>query len=362
MTPATDPFLADRQPAQAGQVVVDPAGWCSVDMAASRDWLYELSEAEVDAIIRVVRTFDADKIDLMKLSRADFDFGAFNHTLRDIRQQLAYGSGVTMLRGLPVERLGKRPTAIAFWGIGQHLGDDVLSQNKRGHLLGHVTNLGQSKSNPNQRGPYSKESIPFHVDCADVVGLLCAETALSGGDSRIVSAVTVHNRMLAEHPHLLKVLCEPYYRDRRDEIPAGLQPWYQLAVFHYHAGYFSASIEPTYMSSPHRFDDVPEMTAEQKEALRVVQQIADEESLDMGFRRGDMQFLNNHVIFHSRRGFEDNPSPDRKRHLLRIWLKQLDGRPLPDAFYLRHGTRATVDRPGGIVGADTVFSAPLERT
>ena len=82
---------------------------------------------------------------------------------------------------------------------------------------------------------------------------------------------------------------------------------------------------------------------------------------DMGFSRGDMQFLNNHVAFHTRRGYVDHDDPGRKRHLLRIWLKALDGRPLPDAFYERHGTRATVDRPGGIVGPDTVLNAPIYR-
>ena len=74
-----------------------------------------------------------------------------------------------------------------------------------------------------------------------------------------------------------------------------------------------------------------------------------------------MQFVNNHVLFHTRRAFEDHEDPDRKRHLLRIWLKTLDGRPLPDALYERHGVRDAVDRPGGIVGPDTVLNAPIYR-
>ena len=83
--------------------------------------------------------------------------------------------------------------------------------------------------------------------------------------------------------------------------------------------------------------------------------------LDMWFDVGDMQFLNNHVIFHSRRGFLDFDDQDRKRHLMRIWLKAMDGRPLPDDFYARHGRVEEVDRPGGIVGPDTKLSAPLTR-
>jgi hypothetical protein len=185
---------------------------------------------------------------------------------------------------------------------------------------------------------------------------------MSGGESSIASAVTVHNCMLNERPDLVDVLCEPYFRDRRDEIPPGMKPWYEIAVFHFYQGYFSATIEPTYMSSPHRFDDVPEMSALQKEAMSYAQEVAQRESLDMHFQRGDIQYLNNHVVFHSRRGFQDAADPEKRRHLLRIWLKRLDARPLPEAFYLRHGKPNEVDRPGGIVGSDTVLNAPLMRT
>jgi hypothetical protein len=51
----------------------------------------------------------------------------------------------------------------------------------------------------------------------------------------------------------------------------------------------------------------------------------------MEFRQGDIQILNNHVTLHSRRGFEDWPEPERKRHLLRLWLN--DGiRPVNGAY------------------------------
>ena len=104
------------------------------------------------------------------------------------------------------------------------------------------------------------------------------------------------------------------------------------------------------------------MTLEQQEAMRFAQSLSEELRFDTGFDRGDMQFCNNHVIFHTRRAFEDFDDLGRKRHLLRIWLKTHDGRPLPPAFYERHGTVETVDRPGGIVGENTILNAPLERT
>ncbi|MEC7397305.1 MAG: TauD/TfdA family dioxygenase, partial [Pseudomonadota bacterium] len=109
---------------------------------------------------------------------------------------MLHGRGFGLIRGLPVDDFGKRAAAIAFCAVGQDLGDDVLSQNKHGHVLGHVTDIGEYRSNPSQRGPYSREEIPFHVDCSDIVGLLCMEVSKFGGESSLVSSVAVYNEML----------------------------------------------------------------------------------------------------------------------------------------------------------------------
>jgi len=356
-----DAFARRRKPARRGHPVVDPADWSAPEMAASEAWLHQFDEREIAELRTAAAPFDRDNVDLMALSRQDFPLPILGPKLAAFRSELLYGRGFGLLRGLPVDDFGKRATAIAFWAIGRHLGDGVLSQNKHGHVLGHVTDLGESRSNPSQRGPYSREEIPFHVDCCDVVGLLCLEVSKSGGDSSLVSSVAVYNEMLKRRPDLAEVLSEPLYRDRRDEVPPGMGPWYRLAVFHFHRGYFSASIEPTYIGSAHRFDDVPEMSPAQKEAMALAQSLSEELRFDTGFNRGDMQFCNNHVVFHTRRAYRDHEDPAKKRHLLRLWLKALDGRPLPSAFYERHGTVGTVDRPGGIVGEETVLNAPIER-
>ena len=166
--------------------------------------------------------------------------------------------------------------------------------------------------------------------------------------------------MLNRWPELLKILYEPFYRDRRDEIPQGMKPWYRLAVFNIHQGYFSASVEPTYIGSANRFDEVPEMTCLQNQAIARLQSVSKDLRFNTGFKRGDMQFCNNHVIFHTRLAYEDDVVPQKKRHLLRIWLKALDGRPLPAEFYERHGELGQIDRPGGIVGENTVLNAPIK--
>ena len=74
----------------------------------------------------------------------------------------------------------------------------------------------------------------------------------------------------------------------------------------------------------------------------------------------NVQILHNHVTVHSRTAYEDWPEPERKRHLLRLWLATPSGRPLPPAYEERYGGLKTGDRPaGGIIVPGTVLKAPL---
>lgn len=64
------------------------------------------------------------------------------------------------------------------------------------------------------------------------------------------------------------------------------------------------------------------MTEEQAEALDTVHFTAEKNSLSVQLKRGDMQFLNNFSVFHARRAFtDDEEETGRKRHILRLWLR-----------------------------------------
>jgi hypothetical protein len=79
----------------------------------------------------------------------------------------------------------------------------------------------------------------------------------------------------------------------------------------------------------------------------------------MEFKPGDVQLVHNHTILHDRTGFVDWPEPERKRHLLRLWLAADKARPLPPAFAQRYGSVTIGDR-GGIIVRGTKLYAPLE--
>jgi len=348
-----------REPAVQYQPVVDPAEWRADALKASGDYLVHLTADDLAELDTAIRRVETRGMPIMELTAADFDLPSLGAKLSDIRDEILNGRGFVQIRGFTPERYSAEQQAIAFWGVSMHLGERVATQNAKGHVLGHITNIGETVNNPNQRGPYSKDRIPFHVDCCDIVGLMCVNPAKSGGESSLASSVAVHNEMLRRRPDLVPALTEPYYRDRRGEVPAGMAPWYKIPIFNYNGGYLTTNIEPTYIGSAHRHLGVPEMTAIQREAFEYVQALAEELNLDIEFERGDMQFLNNHVIMHTRQSFEDFPELDRRRHLLRIWIIAKGCRPLPRAYFARHGDPDEVDWPGGIVGPDTVPNAPI---
>ena len=48
---------------------------------------------------------------------------------------------------------------------------------------------------------------------------------------------------------------------------------------------------------------------------------------------GDMQFVYNHNLLHDRTEFIDWPDPDKRRHLLRLWLALPTDQPLPGRLH-----------------------------
>ncbi len=79
----------------------------------------------------------------------------------------------------------------------------------------------------------------------------------------------------------------------------------------------------------------------------------------MEFRTGDVQLVHNHTLLHDRTGFEDWPEPDRKRHLLRLWLAPPQARALPDVFAQRYGSVVPGNR-GGVDGSRSALTVPWE--
>jgi hypothetical protein len=331
-------------------------------MARRDDWAVALQPEHVQELEAAVAQVERSGADLRDVRREHFPLPQLGATLDGLRREILQGRGFVLLRGLPVQRLGQRRSAIAYWGIGAYLGQAV-SQNGQGHLLGHIADLGRAEDDPSARIYQTSARQYYHADSCDIVGLLCLNKARSGGLSTIVSSVTVYNEMCRRAPELVDELLAPIHVDRRGEVPEGARPWYQVPVFNWHAGLLTTYYVRRYMESARRFDDVPPLTAAQTAAFDAFDAICDDPEVHLGmdFEPGDMQFLHNHQILHDRTAFQDHPQPERRRHLLRLWLCPPDGRPLPPAYAQRWGN-IEIGHRGGIRVAGARTSVPLELT
>jgi hypothetical protein len=173
--------------------------------------------------------------------------------------------------------------------------------------------------------------------------------------------VTIFNEMRKRRPDLVAVLFEAIETDRRGEVPEGAKPYFSVPVFNWHAGLLSTIYQRQYIVSARRFPEVPPLTDRQIEALDLFDSLANDPALHllMEFRRGDVQLVHNHTLLHDRTAFEDWPEPERKRHLLRLWLAPLEARPLPPVYAERYGSITPGDR-GGVMVEETKLTAPLD--
>ncbi|HEY6511107.1 MAG TPA: TauD/TfdA family dioxygenase [Burkholderiaceae bacterium] len=351
---------ADPFPAGLPARIDGPSAWQGPQMAARADWIETLTAAELDELAAASAPWLSERADWSELSRERFVLPTLAPRLARVQRELLEGRGFVLLRALPMAAWGRRRCAVAFYGLGVHLGRP-LSQNAQGHLLGHVRDQGLSSSDPHVRIYQTRERQTFHTDSADLVGLLCLQPARRGGASALVSSITLYNELRARRPDLAACLFASLATDRRGEVPPGAKPYFEIPVFSWFAGRLSTIYQRQYIDSAQRFPDAPRLSAQQIAALDLLDTLADDPALHftMEFQSGDMQFVHNHTLLHDRTGYEDWPERERQRHLLRLWLAPAAARPLPPVFAQRYGNVVPGYR-GGVPSADGRLSAGLD--
>ena len=348
-----------------------PGLWRGTELERSRSWIFRFPPQSLLEIEEALRAVQGRGLVPPHIGKADFPLPTFSRVLAEMLEELERGRGFFLMRGFPAERFTEAESELIFWGLGQHLGAP-LSQNADGHLLGHVRNLGLNLSQTNVRAYQTTAELIFHNDQSDVIMLMCLKPARSGGLSRLVSVTAVQNEIQRRRPDLLPELYEPFYIDRRGERGREDEddlPFYAMPVLSYHLGLVSARYIRGYIESAQRFAEVPRLTSRQREALDLFDAIANEPGMALSFQMepGDFQLVNNYCVLHARTNFEDDPEPERRRHLLRLWLATPNSRDLPPVFEKRFGSCKGGAVRGGIppakksAGGDRVEKFDLQR-
>jgi len=336
-----------------------PAAWFGPDMLSNSDWQFTLNDAEIRELeIAAKRCLEMNS-DISSINRVNFELPTLGSRLKLIHDRLIHGEGFALIRSVPVKEWSRELSAAVFYGLGSHLGN-ARPQNAKGHLLGHVIDMGLRADDPNVRIYQTHERQTYHTDSCDIVGLICLQQAKAGGDSALVSSNTIYNEMRRDYPELARLLFDPIATDRRGEIPDGQKPYFEIPVFNWHQGLMSTIYQRQYIDSAQRFEDAFSLTPMHVEALDCFDQLANDQRFNflMRLEPGDMQFVHNHNLLHDRTAFEDWTDPSKKRHLLRLWLSSPDARPLPEVFAQRYGSLEPGAR-GGVMHTDAAVNAPL---
>ncbi|TGO27905.1 hypothetical protein BPAE_0035g00480 [Botrytis paeoniae] len=290
-------------------------------------WVHVFNEEEIAELSAVADKFIAEKIPLTGISQDTFRLSNLSTLLASIRTETLNGKGFILFKGFPVEKWGNHKSAVAYMGLGTYLGYFV-SQNGRGHVLGHVKDLGEDSTQIDKVRIYRTNARQFfHADDSDIVGLLCIARALEGGESDIVSSHHVWNTLQKERPDVAETLTKPiWYFDRKGEVSVGEEPYIKTSVFYLETGpngRVYSKWDPYYVKSLTRFSDagvIPPLSPEQVEAAKVLEETCHRLRLHMILEIGDIQFLSNEHVLHARTAYKDHAPPAPRRHLMRLWL------------------------------------------
>jgi len=185
---------------------------------------------------------------------------------------------------------------------------------------------------------FTGDAQPFHADVfTDLLALYYLQVAKKGGETLLASSWTIYNELAATRPDIIKTLAsDDWVHDLRGMTPA----YHKQALLFEEDNKvilnFARRIHTGSAGKP-RSKDIPPLTEEQAEALDAVHFCALKHSIELLMQRGDMYFVNNLAVLHSRYAFHDDEN--NTRHALRLWLHNTER-----AWKLPEGLKVEWDR------------------
>ena len=323
--------------------VTGPTAWRRADIETDTQWIYQLTESDIDALETAAGAVLERGLSPMAFEQADFPLPRLTDRLGPLIDQVENGRGFILIRGLPIDRYDRSLIETIYWGLGCHFGLPI-SQNAKGQRLAEVKDRGHDYSETNARGYTTRAKLLPHVDTSDMTALLCMNPAKSGGLSTLVSSAAIFNELLAKHPEYLDILFRGFHHDLRGEGVTGHIDEvtnHRIPVYSHFAGRLSCSFNFKIIETAGEKMGAP-LTAKERAALEFILEMAEDPDIrfDMALRRGDIQLINNYTLLHYRGEYIDHDDPALRRNMLRLWVNFHNGRPLEPKFADRYNTGA----------------------
>ncbi|KAJ5837909.1 uncharacterized protein N7525_003097 [Penicillium rubens] len=304
--------LQSTLPENFPEKLVSPLVWEGKDVEKRDDWVYQLSDDQLDELDAALKSFKALNLSLGHINQSTFPLPTLRPVLRDLSKEIHTGRGFVVLRGLRIDDYSREDNIIIYTGVSSHIGN-IRGRQQEARLadgsspvISHIKDLTRDTEKNLIGAPSNTaDKQVFHTDAGDIISLLCLNRAAEGGESYLSSSWHVYNILAKERPDLIHTLSQDWPVDGFNN-PARPYSLLREAVLHWIPG--SAPVE-----------GYPPITEAQAEALDALHFLAEEHSAALDFQKGDVQYVNNLSIFHARNGFRDEPG--KERHLLRLWLR-----------------------------------------
>lgn len=325
-----------------------PAAWTVDEIDQARDhWVFAIDERAAEHLADAVKAaYDPDR-SLFEYRRDEFDMGEAMDVIADAANEAHFGRGFSMVKGLPRNRLSQDEFKVMNWAIGLHLGV-ARPQGIKTQYISEVRAAGHTYRAANGRGYNSNAGLDFHADGCDLVTLACYNKAKAGGQSMVSSSARAWNILVGERPDLAEIALQDFYFGRNQEEAPDEDPYYAQPLYDFKDGRIFGKWNRNRVRTAQAMDGVPPLTESQKECTDLLDEILRRPDVmyTMWLEPGDLQFMNNHVMLHSRTQFEDHEEEDRKRLLFRLWLAPSDSVPLPESW----GDYFRAIEPGSVRG------------
>ncbi|KAK3898982.1 hypothetical protein C8A05DRAFT_46842 [Staphylotrichum tortipilum] len=296
--------------------------WDATSFQSANDYTLMMTDAEVAEVKAGLRHFNELGLYGSEVTPETFPLPTLGPKLRQAAVDVHFGRGFVLVRGINPDEFSPEDNVLIFLGISTYIGVQRGRQDEDGNMLTHIRNARHSKTPQRDRPTrYSSRPSTFHTDTfADILALQTLTPSTHGGRNLLASSWTIYNALSHSHPHLVPLLSQPNwpFDSRGSFLPPSTRP-----LLHYHQGRMILNFarEPLVgLEGVERAKGVGVLSAEQMGALEVIEEVAGRVGVVVEGRRGDVLFVNNHGVVHSREGFEEGNGGEG-RYLMRMWLR-----------------------------------------
>ena len=292
--------------------------WTSVLADKKQQFVVDLDSEVIEELIQ-------QRNELNNLTESDLPL-LRNQILNFKKKILLDGVGLFIISGTCMKNFSLKEKKIIYKLVVKILGE-LLIQNIHQEKIIEIKDVGKSmktggRYHETKEGGSHHTDSPQWKDVPDYLSMLCVNSAKKGGSNLFLSAYTIHNKIFQEKKDLLNLFYEKFHFDKRGEFKDGESPTVFEPIFEFKNEKLYFRYVRNYIDAGHDIQNQP-LSQYQKDALDYLDDLMRREEMILKYdlKSGDMIFSDNHWVVHGRTPFEDYDDQNKKRLMLRTWIK-----------------------------------------